>query len=102
VRFRIKTIAATPSGMTKLELVISMIIIYQLILFLPALQGTISQIQIAHTQEQQHQQQQQLRQQQGIGSKTCITFDSTENAIRISCKYTNLTDIDNQLQNPDF
>jgi mannuronan 5-epimerase len=88
--------------MTKLELVISMIIIYQLILFLPALQGTISQIQIAHTQEQQHQQQQQLRQQQGIGSKTCITFDSTENAIRISCKYTNLTDIDNQLQNPDL
>jgi mannuronan 5-epimerase len=91
--------------MTKLELVISMIIIYQLILFLPALQGTISQIQIAHTQEQQHQQQQQqqqLRQQQGIGSNTCITFDSTENAIRISCKYTNLTDIDNQLQNPDL
>jgi hypothetical protein len=83
--------------MTKLELVISMIIICQLTLFLVPLQGNQFRIQIAYSQEQQ--QRQQL---QGTESKTCIAYDSTENAIRISCKYTTMTDIDNQLQNPDL
>jgi hypothetical protein len=39
-------------------------------------------------------------QQQDAGSDSCITYDSTENAIRISRKYTNLTDIYNQLLSP--
>jgi hypothetical protein len=41
-------------------------------------------------------------QQQDAGSDLCITYDSTENAIRINCKYINLTDIYNQLQDPDL
>jgi mannuronan 5-epimerase len=32
----------------------------------------------------------------------CITYESEENIIRIECEHTNLTDIDNQLQNPDI
>jgi hypothetical protein len=32
----------------------------------------------------------------------CITYDSEENIIRIECEHANLTDIDNQLQNPDL
>jgi mannuronan 5-epimerase len=98
VRFKIKAIAPTSSGKMKLELMILMItIICQLTLFLVALQGNQFRIQIAYSQEQQ--QRQQL---QGTESKTCIAYDSTENAIRISCKYTTMTDIDNQLQNPDL
>jgi mannuronan 5-epimerase len=84
--------------MRKLELVILMMtILSQLMVLLPALQGTLSQIQIAHAQEQQR-----LQQQQGTESNSCITYDSIENAIRINCKYASLTDIDNRLQNPDL
>ena len=32
----------------------------------------------------------------------CITYDSEENTISISCEHSSLTDIDNQLQNPDL
>jgi poly(beta-D-mannuronate) C5 epimerase len=71
-------------------------IICQLILFLLVLQGNQFQVQIAHSQEQNRQQL------QGTESNTCISYDSTENAIRISCKHTNLTNIDNQIQNPDL
>jgi mannuronan 5-epimerase len=32
----------------------------------------------------------------------CITYDSEENIIRIDCEHANLTDIDNQLKDPDL
>src|SRR5215204_3853393 len=83
--------------MRKLELVILMMtVLSQLMVLLPALQGTLSQIQIVDAQEQQRQQQ------QGTESDSCIIYDSNENAIRISCRYASLTDIDTQLQNPDL
>ena len=65
----------------------------QLILLLPVLHGTPLS---THAQEQQRQLQ------QGTESNSCITYDLTENAIRISCKHTSLTNIDNQIQNPDL
>jgi len=83
--------------MRKLELVILMMtVLSQLMVLLPALKGTLSQIQIVDAQEQQRQQQ------QGTESDSCIIYDSNENAIRISCRYASLTDIDTQLQNPDL
>ena len=33
---------------------------------------------------------------------TCITYDSDENIIKIDCEHANLTDIDNQLKDPDL
>jgi mannuronan 5-epimerase len=96
VRFKIKAIADAYAGMAKLELVILMIIIGQLAFFLPDFQGTLSEIQIAYAQERQRQQL------QGTESNTCITHDSTENVVRISCKNTSLTDIDSQLHDPDI
>ena len=35
-------------------------------------------------------------------SVACVTYDSEENTIRIDCEHANLTDIDNQLRNPDL
>src|SRR5215208_4848211 len=35
-------------------------------------------------------------------SSSCITYDSDANTITITCKYVNLTDIDNQIRNPDI
>jgi parallel beta-helix repeat protein len=43
-----------------------------------------------------------LAQEDPANSVACITYDSEENSIRISCKQANLTDIDNQLQDPDL
>jgi mannuronan 5-epimerase len=91
VQFKIKAMTA---GMREFKVLISMMIILsQSIFLLPLLNGTPLS---ANAQEQQHQ----LL--QGTESNSCITYDSTENAIRISCKHTSLTNIDNQLQNPDL
>jgi nitrous oxidase accessory protein NosD len=35
-------------------------------------------------------------------SNSCVTYDSTENTIRISCGFADLTGIDNQLKDPDL
>lgn len=35
-------------------------------------------------------------------SSACITYDSRENIITITCKTANLTDIDNQLRDPNI
>ncbi len=96
MRFNIKAIADSSSGVTKEVVLLTMIIISHMIPFLPVLQESLFQIQSAHAQEQQPQQL------QGTDSSSCITYDSTENAIRISCKHTGMIDIDNQLQNPDL
>src|SRR5215207_10877115 len=91
VPIRIKAIAVILLGSKKLELVIlTMVILSQWIFLLSVLQGIQSQFQIAYSQQSQQLQ------------DTCITYDSTENVIRISCKYSSLTDIDNQLQDPDL
>jgi poly(beta-D-mannuronate) C5 epimerase len=91
VQFKIKAMTA---GMREFKVLISMMIILsQSIFLLPLLNGTPLS---ANAQEQQRQ----LL--QGTESNSCITYDSTENAIRISCKHTSLTNIDNQLQNPDL
>jgi mannuronan 5-epimerase len=85
--------------MRKLELrvLLTMICLGTLILLpvpLPLflLQGTF-QVRYVDAQNQQR---------QDSGSSPCVLYDSTENAIRISCKTTNLDDISNQLQNPDL
>ena len=84
--------------MKKIDLaILTMITLSQSIFLLPIHQGTFFQVQIVDAQEQQ-----QRQQQRGTASNTCITYDSTEDVIRISCKHTSLTDIDNQLQNPDL
>ena len=94
VRFMIKAMIATLMGMREFKvLVLMMIMLSQLILLLPVLNGTPFS---THAQEQQRQ----LL--QGTESNSCITYDLTENAIRISCKHTSLTNIDNHLQNPDL
>ena len=90
VLIRIKEISATLLGTKKLVLAILTIVIISQWIFLPVFRETQSQFQIAYSQQSQ--------QLQG----TCITYDSIENVIRISCNYSNLTDIDNQLQNPDL
>ncbi|HEU4443312.1 MAG TPA: hypothetical protein VFR94_01425 [Nitrososphaeraceae archaeon] len=43
-----------------------------------------------------------LAQQDQAEPVACITHDSEENTIRIDCEHANLTDIDNQLRNPDL
>jgi parallel beta-helix repeat protein len=43
-----------------------------------------------------------LAQQDQAEPVACITHDSEENTIMIDCKHANLTDIDNQLRNPDL
>ena len=94
VQFMIKAMIATLMGMREFKvLVLMMIMLSQLILLLPVLNGTPLS---THAQEQQRQ----LL--QGTESNSCITYDLTENAIRISCKHTSLTNIDNQIQNPDL
>ena len=90
VLIRIKEISATLLGTKKLVLAILTIVIISQWIFLPVFRETQSQFQIAYSQQSQQLQ------------DTCITYDSIENVIRISCNYSNLTDIDNQLQNPDL
>ena len=48
------------------------------------------EFQVAYSQESQQLQ------------VTCVTYDSTEDVIRIRCNNSTLTYIDNQLQNPDL
>jgi poly(beta-D-mannuronate) C5 epimerase len=35
-------------------------------------------------------------------SSTCITYDADENSITITCNQANLTDIDNEIRNPNI
>lgn len=35
-------------------------------------------------------------------SSTCITYDTDVNIITITCKHINLTDIDDEIRNPDI
>jgi mannuronan 5-epimerase len=43
-----------------------------------------------------------LAQQDQAEPVACITYDSEENIIKIDCEHANLTDIDNQLKDPDL
>jgi hypothetical protein len=86
-----KAIVVTLLGMRKLQLVIlTVIIITQWTSITPVLQGTLFQIQNASAQNQY------------MESNSCVTYDSTENTIRISCGFADLTGIDNQLKDPDL
>jgi hypothetical protein len=86
-----KAIVVTLLGMRKLQLVIlTVIIISQWTSITPVLQGTLFQIQNASAQNQY------------MESNSCVTYDSTENTIRISCGFADLTGIDNQLKDPDL
>jgi len=94
--YDIKAMVDPLVGMRKLQQAILMIIIIcQWIFILPVFQGTLSGIQNADAQQQQ-------QRQQDAESDSCITYDSTENAIRINCKSANLTEVHHQLQDPDL
>lgn len=81
VPFRIKEIE---------PVILTVAILSQWIFLLPVFQEIQSQFQVAYSQESQQLQ------------VTCVTYDSTENVIRIRCNNSTLTYIDNQLQNPDL
>jgi mannuronan 5-epimerase len=69
-----------------------MLISCQWIFIFPTFQDTWYYIGSAYAQQEQ----------QKTDSGSCITYDSTENAIRINCEHANLTDVYNQLQNQDL
>jgi hypothetical protein len=77
-------------GMRKLQpVILIVIIISQWASINPVFQGTLFQIQNASAQNQ-------------YMESSCVTYDSTENTIRISCGFADLTGISNQLKNPDL
>lgn len=73
-----------------MQQVILIISICQWISIILIPQGTLSYIQNAGAQQQY------------MESDSCITYDPTENTIRISCGFADLTGISNQLKNPDL
>ena len=90
--YNAKAIAVTLLGIRELQPVILIvtIIISQWASITPILQGTLFQIQNASAQNQY------------MESNSCVTYDSTDNTIRISCGFTDLTGINNQLKDPDL
>ncbi|HKG89682.1 MAG TPA: right-handed parallel beta-helix repeat-containing protein [Nitrososphaeraceae archaeon] len=91
--YNTKAVAATLLGTRKLQLLIliMIIIIYQWPSVIPFLQKTLSYyIQNASAQQQYTE------------SDSCITYDPADNIIRISCSHTDLTRINNQLNDPDI
>jgi mannuronan 5-epimerase len=77
----------------KLHLLLLMTVIScQWIFILPTFEGTWLNIRSAYAQQEQQQ----------TDSGSCITYDSTENAIRIDCEHANLTGVYDQLQDQDL
>jgi hypothetical protein len=88
-----KAIIVTLLGVRELQPVILtfiIIIISQWASNTPVLQGTLFQIQKASAQNQY------------MESDSCVTYDSADNTIRISCGVADLTGINNQLKDPDL
>jgi mannuronan 5-epimerase len=85
-----KATVVTMLGMRLLrqEILIIIIIISPWASITTVLQGTLYQMQNANAQNQY------------MKSDSCIKYDSTDNAIRISCGVTDFTDINNHLKNP--
>jgi hypothetical protein len=85
-------IIVTLLGMRELQLVILtlIIIISQWASSTPVFQGILFQIQKASAQNQY------------MESDSCVTYDSADNTIRISCGFADLTGINNQLKDPDL
>jgi mannuronan 5-epimerase len=73
-----------------LILIAIIIIISQWVSNTSFLQETLFQIQNASAQNQY------------VESNSCVKYDFTDNAIRISCGFTDLTDINNHLKDPDL
>jgi mannuronan 5-epimerase len=78
-------------GMRKLELAILVMLICHWISIVPIFQGILPQLQTTDAQLQQD-----------TESSFCITYDSTQNAIRINCESANLTEVYHQLKDPDL
>ena len=64
----------------------------QCLFILPIFEGTWLNIRSAYAQQEQQQ----------TDSGSCITYDSTENVIRIDCEHANLTGVYDQLQDQDL
>lgn len=76
-----KATVVTMLGMRKLQpVILIVIIISQWASINPVFQGTLFQIQNASAQNQ-------------YMESSCVTYDSTENTIRISCGFVDLTGI---------
>src|SRR5215216_2840544 len=84
-------IVIVPTDKSKLRLLLLLIIFSQLMFVFPASKTTFLYMQNADAQQQQD-----------MESDSCVRYDSTENEIRINCESANLTDIYNQLQDPDL
>jgi mannuronan 5-epimerase len=82
--------AATILYTKKLHLLLFLTILYQWALIFPEFEYLSFHLPNA------------LAQQDRAEPVACITHDSEENAIRIDCEHANLTDIDNQLKDPDL
>lgn len=82
--------AATILYRKKLHLLLLLTILHQWVLIFPEFEYPSFYLPKGFAQEDQAE------------NVACITHDSEENTIQIDCEHANLTDIDNQLQDPDL
>lgn len=82
--------AATILYRKKLHLLLFLTILHQWVLIFPEFEYPSFYLPKGFAQEDQAE------------PVACITHDSEENTIRIDCEHANLTEIDNQLQDPDL
>jgi hypothetical protein len=89
-RNHVNTVAAALIYRKKLHILLFMTILCQGVFIFPDLEYPSFYLPNALAQEDQAE------------PVACITYDSEENIIKIDCEHANLTDIDNQLKDPDL